>query len=132
MGMPNISFKITRDNISECSRLTKNVSEKRFVLSKPGSTLYVKPSEIYLDGENGDLLIKTPIEKHISKEIVSNPDFFPKEVELENVSSMKEISDAQELQMYGKKIEDMDIFEKFEKFPNLLKEVMSTAVPFRG
>lgn len=124
----NISIRITRGGIAEVGRSVKNVSEKKFDLSKPGSALFAAPHEVVFDGQSGDLIARANVEPHVAKEIRRNPDFFPTEADYSEIPSLAERLDDQEREQYGKTLAEMDIAELLS-VPEIAKELLKVAQP---
>ena len=130
MEAKKISLQFNRNGVQECSRHpAKNFSEKKFSLSKPASAMYVESQEIFFDGQNGDLVVKAPIEKYISREIAKNPDFLQSDMDFSQVASLTEIMDENERNLYGKTIDEMDVVEQLNTFPHLLQDIIAVATP---
>lgn len=136
MDAKNFFLQFNRDSVIECGRHLKNLSEKKFTLSRPNSAVYVEPADIFFNGENGDLVVKAPVEKYVSKEITRNPNFFPKEVEFNQIPTLSGMMDNMERELQGKTmvevVEEMDLAEKLEKFPHLVQELMAIATPLEA
>jgi hypothetical protein len=106
-----LQIRIDRNGIKECSRLVKNVSENKFSLSKGGSVMYVTSNDISFNGETGDLVVKSPVDKYITKEMHHNPDFAPTTADAEAIPLLFGMLQNLERERYGKSFEEMELHE---------------------
>ena len=129
MDAKKIFLQFKKGGVAESDRAVKNVGEKKFSLSKETSTLYVEPTDAFFDGENGDLIVKAPIDKYVSKEIANNPDFFGKETDFTEARSLTEMMDDNERNLYGKTAHEMDLPELLATFPEMVQDIVAIATP---